>query len=589
MAVPVETHSDDAVTRQAPPRGSRVTRHPTAFDRERMGTVSHREWRWCLGAAALVMALTCLPYLWLWRMTPPGHTFPGFLVSLADQCVYMAWMKEAAEGHFFLRSLWTNAPQQGLNVHLLFWLLGIVARVTALPLPIVYHGARLLLGGAVLVLFYRLTAFFTAEVSARRTALGLAAFSAGFGWLSAAPYLQGPVDTWQTEAITWQALYSNALFCAGLALILAVVGSLVAAERTGQRRWAVTAGLAGALLANIHSYDVFTVVAVWGIYLITRALTERRLPLRSLGDSAVAALIALPAVAYQLYVYTHEPVFRQRAALTLTPSGEWWKLVLGYGLLVPLAVGGAWALLGKRRVGESRAYRWLPVVWAVVGFLVPYLPFSFQRKLGMGLHLPLALLAGIGLTHLAQSLTRRLPRRQAGNARGALVVAVIALTMPTNVLKLVREVRLAVHENWSENRVQPAYWEQSELAAMAWADQHLEDEAVIQALTVTATLIPPFAGRRVWAGHWSETPGFEEKLYEVVGFFATPLPPAERLRFLRERGISHLLFGPRERAWDQRRGGYVEPQLRSAPFLVPLHTAGEGSHATTIYAVRPPG
>ena len=35
------------------------------------GTVSGGEWRWCLAVAAVVMALTCIPYLWLWRMAPP--------------------------------------------------------------------------------------------------------------------------------------------------------------------------------------------------------------------------------------------------------------------------------------------------------------------------------------------------------------------------------------------------------------------------------------------------------------------------------------------------------------------------------------
>src|SRR5690242_2391833 len=88
----------------------RPARPPRPADRglgaSSAGAVSRREWRWCLGAAAAVMVLTCLPYWWLGRVTPAGLRFLGFFVGLDDQCVYLAWMKQAAEGHFFFRSLW---------------------------------------------------------------------------------------------------------------------------------------------------------------------------------------------------------------------------------------------------------------------------------------------------------------------------------------------------------------------------------------------------------------------------------------------------------------------------------------------------
>jgi hypothetical protein len=532
------------------------------------------------------MVLTCLPYWWLGRVTPAGLRFLGFFVGLDDQCVYLAWMKQAAEGHFFFRSLWTNEPQHGLNVHLLFWLLGLLARVTALSLPVAYHVGRVLLGGAVLVLFYRLTAFFTMRVSERRAALALAALSAGFGWIFQAPETKGPVDWWQAEAITFQSLCTSTLFCAGLALMLGIFCALLAAERTGRRGWALVAGACGSLLANIHSYDVFTVVAVWTSYLFVRSVLEQRLPIRSLLDALLAAALALPGVAYQVYVYTHETVFRERADLTVIHSPVLWKYLLGYGLLLPLAVRGGRDLLRRHRPEEGGHWACFPVVWAVVGFLVPYLPCSFQRKLVMGLHLPLALLAGVGLGQLAWALTLRAPRRLASRGRLACAAAVVALTMPTNVIRFQGELRRAVSDNVSEDNMHPVFWSPSEFAALGWADRHLPADAVMQAFTVTASLIPPFTGRRVWAGHWSETPSFRPKMFQVMAFFGSAMPPEARLQFLEERGITHLLFGPQERAWDRTRGGQVESQLRAASFLVPLYTSGSGDEAATIYAVR---
>src|SRR5438046_491079 len=117
MAVLLKSRGDAGRSSQAADREIAQTGRRSAGGPEggESGEVTRREWRWCLGAAAVVMALTCLPYLWLWRMTPPGLQFLGFPVGPDDQCVYLAWMRQAADGHFFLRSLWTNDPQRGLN------------------------------------------------------------------------------------------------------------------------------------------------------------------------------------------------------------------------------------------------------------------------------------------------------------------------------------------------------------------------------------------------------------------------------------------------------------------------------------------
>jgi len=554
--------------------------------------VTRSEWQWCLAAAAAVMALTCLPYLWLWAITPPEMRFLGFLVSLDDQCVYLAWMKQAAEGHFFLRSLWTADPQEGLNVHLLFSLLGTISRVTSLPLPLTYHLGRIALGAVVLLLFYRITAYYTDSVPARRAAFWLVGLSAGFGWLTRSDDFSGFVDWWQTEAITFQSLFANTLFCAGLALMLGVLGGLVAAERTGRRRWAVVAGLCGGLLANIHSYDMFPIAAVWITYLLLRTALERRAPVRSLGDSLIAAAIAVPGVAYQLYVYTHETVFRLRADETIIPTAAWWKIALGFGLLVPLAVWGAGLLIGRSKGEREHSRLLLPVVWAVVGFLVPYLPVSFQWKMVMGLQLPFALLAGIALAHLAAAAVRRAPKSSAPRASAAIVTAVVLLTLPTNVIKIVHQINLAVDKNLSGNNTHPTFWYASELDVLEWADQHVAGDPVFQAIPVTAAIIPPFTGNRVWAGHWSETPSFGTRFDQFLSLFFAPMAPEAREQFLANTGITHVLFGPRERYVDRALNGNVsviEPQFRAAPYLVPIHTSGTGDLETTLFAYRPAG
>src|SRR6516165_4118116 len=87
-----------------PPLLLRRRAHNTEVGRttcaSRGAAMTTAERRWCWVRAALVMALTMVPYLWCWRHTPPGRQFCWVLYGRDDHAVYMAWMRQAAEGRF---------------------------------------------------------------------------------------------------------------------------------------------------------------------------------------------------------------------------------------------------------------------------------------------------------------------------------------------------------------------------------------------------------------------------------------------------------------------------------------------------------
>src|SRR6266849_3246711 len=129
--------------------------------------LSAAERRWAWGWALVVMAAASLPYLLLLGITPPGRVCWGFVNNPDDHCVYLAWMRQAADGHFFFQNLFTGDRQPGRTINLFFWALGILARSTTLLLALVYH----------------LAAFLTEDRLSRRAAFGFAALSSGLGWL----------------------------------------------------------------------------------------------------------------------------------------------------------------------------------------------------------------------------------------------------------------------------------------------------------------------------------------------------------------------------------------------------------------------
>src|SRR5262249_34665187 len=155
-----------------------------------------------------------------------------------------------------------------------------------LPLIFTFHASRIILGIAFLRSVWWLLEMWFTDFRARRIAFLFVCFSAGLGWVPGLwrdSGIQSPVDVWQPESTTFLCLYLAPLFLASLLLLIGVIGWLWVAEEQKSIRAAGYAGACGFLLGNIHTYDVITVSAVWGAYLIVSAAFKRRFDISSWG------------------------------------------------------------------------------------------------------------------------------------------------------------------------------------------------------------------------------------------------------------------------------------------------------------------
>jgi hypothetical protein len=568
------------------------------------------------------MGVTCVPYLIAWWFTPRDGVFPGILFNSDDHGVYFAWMRQARDGHLLFRNLFTTEPQRGVYFHLYFLLLGWLSNIPGISIPLAYHLGRLFFGITTLVLVYRLGAFFTPDLFARRCIFWTAAVSAGFGWLFWSDRIRTlePVDVWQPEALIFPSLYTNSLFAVSLALMLGVVVCLLLAESRGPR-WAVLAGLCGLVLGNIHSYDVIHLTLVWVTYLGLRWIMGRRFPAKDLGLALIAAVVAAPSVAYMAWLYVVEPVFKARAD-TATWSRSPLTYLLGYGLLVPLAVWGGF-LLWNGKEGEppdsarrDRLRRLLPPAWAVAGLVAAYLPFAFQRKMIMGYHIPLALLAGLAVAEIGRRALEKAEgmRKDEGGRlkdeggrlkderdplhpssfipqpfevrRAAPVVsaALLALMAISNVRFLVRDASQAKPDGITSTSIHPVYWPESGIHAFEWLGRSSPRTAALLTWPMNGVLAPAYSGRAVYAGHWGETPRFPDRVTEAFRFYWGIWNSEERLRFLRANGITHVLLSPMDRSYMEaqalgylQKGRAVPPPrpLEGESFLLPVFREGE--------------
>ena len=525
-----------------------------------VGAVTRGEWRWVILTSLAVMALTCLPYLFGWFITPPGLKYMGLLGNPDEHNVYLGWMRQAERGRLLFIDPFTTEPQRAGFFHGFFLVLGVAARLTHLPLIWVYHIARVISGMLLLGAVYALAAQMFESRFTRRLAWAFAAFSSGFGWLYALTNPTAavhPIDFGpgliMPEAITFLSLLLNPLFCFSVFLMAALFAAYLAAVRTGSWKLAALAGAAALALGNLHTYDLFPVWLTLAAYVVAAGIIGRRLPRREGAFAALIAVMGMPFVIYQYWLFQANPVFREKALTpTLTPPLAYF--LLGFGLVLMLAVPGAVVALRRRR--EPRA---LPVVWAAATLLLVFLaPVSFQRKMAEGLHIPLSLLAALFVGGWAA------PRMTRSAAR-ILAVALVVAAAPSNVFFVARGVRDLVQNNAAYLNVlmPPLYLRSDTVDAMLWLRRNAPMSEGALCMPLEGSYLPGVAGNTVFIGHWAETLHYPQKLAKVLWFFSDRASPQARRELMAANHLRFILYTP-----DEIAAGPFDPA--SSPQFVPV-------------------
>ncbi|MCS6775126.1 MAG: hypothetical protein RMJ43_13030 [Chloroherpetonaceae bacterium] len=529
-----------------------------------------------LPTAVLVMLLTLIPYGVGYALSEDRY-FLWLGYNLDDSCVYLSWMQQASQGALRAYNLFTTDPQGGTLLNPFFLLLGQIGRVTGIPLIGVYHGARLLLGVLFFYTIWWFTDLITTDASLRRRMLLFVAFSSGLGWLPHwwdTPPLHAPIDTWQPEAITFLSLLLSPLFIFSLCLQIAILGLLYLSTSRRNYRHAVLAGAMGFVLGLTHSYDVLSVSAVWGTYLLFQTFQKKGAMLHAWMSTAIAGALTAPAVFYIYFQYRTEAVFRARADVaTLSPPLHW--VIIGYGGTLLLAILGIRALRtssashssSEGNVTTTPIHTTSPpavpflVVWMVINIAVAYAPgLAFQRKMLQGAHIPIALLAAAGASHGV------LPRLPASLRTSPFTMpALLFLLALTNLRFVSREIM-----NYAANRSQTGQHRTSlqpgEIQALKWIREHTPPGSNVQPLPwviqitqqgrirrapydmTLACLTPGMTGRKVYCGHWGETPNYGTRLLEVSSLLYPETTDAQRTALLRRMKVQYLIFSQREYA-----------------------------------------
>jgi hypothetical protein len=480
-----------------------------------------------------------------------GDTFTGSDGPFAgDQLQYLSWIRASGES-FLADNAFDLAPSDAVFLHPMhvvsgaLWKLGLGIQASHLVWKPV----------AVAVLFAGFALFVRRTVDgkgAQAVALVLALFyfppfgeflqRTGRGDAEIPQKLAGVVGEIFPAGSLWGYL-PTAIAVGAMPLYLLAVERGLAEQGRQRTRLLGAAALAGLAAAWLHPWqgEVLVLVTVglmvWGRF---------RRPVRPLLVPLAATLLPLM---YYLALSQFDPAWEIASRQNRQPHLEAWIVIAGVGPLLATALLGALKLPPRDFV--DRALILWPVAMLVTYAVLDQVPAHALE----GISLPLAVLS----VRAWQAF--RLPAAVGALAAAALVVPGIFLAAD-------------IMRDHVRGRAQPHYLSSDEARAMDELRRDPRPGGVIADPSL-AVAVPIHSGRRVWAGHPSWTPDYEERIRAVDGVFSGAVtgPPAAEL--LKRSGARFALAGCPRRA-DLR---------MTAPSAV-MRTRQLG--CATIYELRAP-
>ncbi len=485
----------------------------------------------------LLVIAANLPYMVGALNAPEGGAFSGnaFAQTHVDYNSQLARMQHGLRGQWGMTLLFTPEEHPPQLVQPFYTGLGQFARLTGLSLVAVYHLGRL--AGMILMWWaiWQFMARTLLEERLRWWAFLLATVVGGLGWVlyliaPAQAADLAPIEFWLLDAYTLLAALTFPHFPFAVATLIGY--ALLLDRWLARPGWRLGLGLAllSAAIGLLQPFDLLLtalLTAVLAIFHWGRGQISIRQGLGLIPAAAVHAGLVI----YYAAAFESHPVWRAFTAQNLTLSPPPIYYLLGYAwLLIPAGMG--LAALWRARDGRlllPRERLLLPVMWVLLVVLLVYAPLGMQRRFLMGVQVPLAALAALGLEDLRRRWAVRPTRWR------LLMTGGLALAAVTHLLFILSAVMLANPEDRPQ-----LFLDADALAAHDWLRDQ-PDDAVIFSTFETGGPVAGFTGRRVFIGHWIETMDFAAREAQTHAFFtAGAMTDAERLALLQAHGITHV-------------------------------------------------
>lgn len=512
---------------------------------ELIKSISKKEW-WLVGLLALlVIIITASPFVYGYIVSVKEdlvfsgihHYAPG------DTNVFLSMIEQVKQGNNVFINLYTSEPQLRAQINPLWLSVGWLAKLFNLPNLLALHIARSLWIMIFCFVAYLFIAYFFQDKIKRKIIIIFILFSSGLGFLfNQILYDQNniyehPTDIWVTESITFSTLFHSPHLIASLTLIILTFLLMLMSFEKNKYLYSVLGGFSCLLMLSFHPFNGPTIYGVLGVYLLFLFIKNKKIMWTYLKHFAILCLIPLPAVLYYFLIYEADEIVRNWNAQNILPSPSVWMYLIGYGLLLSLLIFGIWKIVKK--YDQKRIFI---VLWFFTSAVLLYIPLSFQRRLSEGLHIPIAILAAIGIISILNYISQK--RGQNSNLIVGLIIFFSIFLPMTNLQVIGQDFYL-----FTKSKDNPYYFYmyQGEKEAMNWLRDNLSKEEKVFSSMLTGNFIPAYSGRVVWIGHSPQTADLANKIELQNWFWENDSEIEKKYDLLKSYDLDYLYYGGEEK------------------------------------------
>lgn len=514
---------------------------------------------WAVAWSVILLIAITLPFVVGWISAPGDTTFSGVITNPHDTNSYLAVMRRGSAGQWLYDMPLNYEPSTPLPLFLTYFLLGHLAHWTTIPIPLLFHVARVLAAGVLLVVSYAVIDYVLAKSAEKRFAFGLLLFTSGWGALmqvvfgisTTADNLNLIPDIWIGESATFTSLTGNVHFPISMICLIGLISAGDAFVQQGQPLRGGQALAAGLVLFLIHPFQLL--IAGLTILLgMARRMAQQRRVLWIEGQRLAVVFVPLAVLTLWLMWQTRaDPVLANwTAQKDMNTPPLWSEFFILYGPLLWLALIGCW------QVVRSRQTAFYPLVtWFVVVLIVINLPFSFQRRFIVGWHLPVTIFATVGWCRVVKPALRKRVKRRAVNMLQAGLVASVALTPIFIFTSFLATVLLLDNPH--------TFITPDQADAQTCLAKHAALDDVVMAHLENGNRLPARINVRSMVGHWNLSNRVEDSVNAIEAFYAASTTDAERVALLAEFNVRFVYVSDQE-----RKLGNFAPE--DASFLIPI-------------------
>jgi hypothetical protein len=479
--------------------------------------VSRAEWRWVIIFGGLLVSMTLLPYAWAFTSSAgdTGAQFMGILYNPQDGATYLSKIRQGEQGASQWHLAHTPEPHDGAFLQVFYLLLGHLARLLGLSPLLMFHVARLVTSFMMYIAIYHLGSTIWQRMRPRRLFFGMLAIGSGLGWLALVVTRNASdlaVDLTIPEAIPLYATFVNPHFPLTIGLIALLASMFVVVFRPGfdAEPTATNGGGSVALislaLSLIQPQGWLPIAASLCAYLVVLAARARRIPRLELNWVLLVILPALPVLIYYLATVNINTAMRIWNEQNQTPSPAPLLYAIGFGLLLVVALPGVWRALRRFERDGDR----FMLVWLAVNAALLYAPFNLQRRLAIGLIIPIVY---FGVRALEDYWFQVISPRW----RDAVLLTFFVFIVPSNVIAFgLPLVGIADQEAGIDRTL---LLPDGYADAIRWLARNAPPGAVVLAPSGPSLWIPAYTNLRVVYGHPFETLNAADKQAAVAAWY----------------------------------------------------------------------